>query len=92
MGTGSGCFLSGSAEASRKVLPVCPFCHLSNLYLMAIPHPRLLKYITGVNGGNLVNKGETTYFALIFYINSHGIFQLLKQIIYDRDMLTVLKF
>lgn len=88
---GSGCFLSGSAEASRKVLSVCPFCHLLNLYLMAIPHPRLLKYISGVNGGILVNKGEPTYFALIFYINSI-IFQLLKQIIYDREMLTVLKF
>lgn len=28
-----------------------------------------------VIGGTLFNKGETTFFSLIFYITSHGIFK-----------------
>lgn len=59
---------------------------------MAIPHSQLLKYISGVNGGILVKRRETTYFASIFYITLHGIFQQLKQITCDRDILTVFKF
>lgn len=63
---GSGCFLADAAKNSREDLPVCPFCHQLNLHLIASLHLRLLKYISGVNGGILINKGDIPYLPLIW--------------------------
>lgn len=91
---GSRNFVSGTAEASRKVLSVCPYCHFLNLFFddHFLSSSVEVEYVSGVSGDILVNNGETTCFASIFCINSHGIFQKLEQITCGRAILTVLKF
>lgn len=63
-------FLPSTAEAARKGLSVGPFYHMVKQFFdgHSSSSPE-------INGGILVKKGETIYFASIFYIISHGIFQ-----------------
>lgn len=78
----------------RKVLSVCPYCHFLNLFFddHFLSSSVEVEYVSGVSGDILVNNGETTCFASIFCVNSHGIFQKLEQITCGRAILTVLKF
>ena len=84
---GSRNFVSGTAEASRKVLSVCPYCQFLNLFFddHFLSSPVEVEYMSGVNG-------ETICFTSIFCINSHGIFQKLEQITCGRAIFSLVRF
>ena len=65
---GSGNFVSGTVESSRKVHSVCPSCHFLNVFDDHFLFSTV-KYMTGVTDGILFFNKLFCYFAWHFFNN-----------------------